>query len=51
MFGVLFVHHPDTARAFFGSGINYCINVCVCVYVRVLVCVSHRVCTTVGTCL
>ena len=27
MFGMLFVHHPDTARAFFGSGNVYGVSI------------------------
>ena len=54
--GVLFLHHPDTARIFFGSGnmnivmiVYMCAYMCVrmCVCVRLCVCVSLSVCVSV----
>ena len=35
LFYVLFVHHPDTAKEFFGSGCVGCVHVRVCVCARV----------------
>ena len=49
--GMLFLHHPDTARIFFGSG-NACVRIkslgvfCICVYAvckyaRAFPCTTH----------
>ena len=59
--GVLFLHHPDTARTFFGSGnvhiemvvcvlVCVCVCVCVCVSVCVSVCVHVCMCVCVSVC-
>ena len=43
MFGLLILHHPETARPFFGSGkekgYNYIIYVGMCVFLYVCLCI------------
>jgi len=38
LFYVLFVHHPDTAKEFFGSGCVVCVLLCTCVRTCMWVC-------------
>ena len=48
--GVLFLHHPDTARTFFGSGNVYTVIICVCACVPVCVRVCAYMCVCVCVC-